>query len=298
MDKTNDQIFKKIALSVDLLYSCYDFDPELVESKQYISESIYESITEGELEEVITTLQSLFEHGLSGEAAADRIKYFDEAIEILEVTVYLLPSNEFNARRLYDFALSYESMGFALKRLLGDMKDYLTEIERERLVSEDITITAYEERYKEQVKDLFVQLQEHLASLDKRKVIVLKDNYRDGYFDYVISEVEKHNGKIILLVIGGKLVGAVVCKVFCGGGEAKYTTSCPKIGFISDLVVDKENRGRGIGKLLIGEAEKYFSLCGCDYCQLEVFAPNVQAMKLYKTLGFEENCFYMSKKIE
>ncbi len=293
-----DQIYSIVSQSVNEIYDCYDFDLELVLPEQSVIDSIYESIMHGELEDVIFTMQTLFEHGLSGEEAVDRIKYFDEAIDILEATIDLLPSNESNARRLYDFAGRYENMWVGLRRLFGDMKDYLTEIERERLVSEDIVITTYEERYKEQVKDLFVQLQEHLASLDERKVIVLKDNYRDGYFDYVISEVEKHNGKIILLVIGGEVVGIVVCKVFCGGGEAEYTTSCPKIGFISDLVVDKGNRGRGIGKLLISEAEKYFRWHGCNYCQLEVFAPNVQAMKLYKTLGFEENCFYMSKKIE
>ncbi len=153
----------------------------------------------------------------------------------------------------------------------------------------------YTEKHKEAVKDLFVELQEYLAGLDERKVLILKDNYRDEYFDYVISELEKHEGKIFLAEAEKGIVGVVVCKIFQGGGESELTTSCPKIGFISDLVVTKAERGHGIGKGLIAAAENYFTKNGCEYTQLEVFAPNASAFELYKKLGFRVNCYYMSK---
>lgn len=86
-----------------------------------------------------------------------------------------------------------------------------------------------------------------------------------------------------------------ICKIFQGGGESELTTSCPRIGFISDLVVTKTERGHGIGKALIAAAENYFIQNGCEYMQLEVFAPNVSALELYKKLGFRVNCYYMSK---
>lgn len=123
------------------------------------------------------------------------------------------------------------------------------------------------------MKDLFVELQEYLASLDKRGVLVLKENYREGYFAYVLEEIQKHDGKIFLAEENGTVIGVIVCKIFQGGGESEFTTSCPKIGFISDLVVAKLKRGQCVGKSLLKRVEEYFAENACDYAQLEVFAP-------------------------
>jgi ribosomal protein S18 acetylase RimI-like enzyme len=101
-----------------------------------------------------------------------------------------------------------------------------------------------------------------------------------------------------LAIDSNNVVGVVVAKIFQDGGESELTTSCPKIGFISDLIVAKKNRGKGIGKLLIKRAEEYFYNNNCDYTQLEVFAPNKTAFELYKKLGFEVNCYYLSKRTD
>ena len=159
-------------------------------------------------------------------------------------------------------------------------------------------IIEYEPIFEKDVKNLLVELQQYLSSLDKRGVVVLKDNYRDGYFDYVVSECREHSGKIFLAIRGLHVVGMVVCKIFQGGGEYELTTSCPKIGFISDLVVTEQSRGQGIGKKLLRRAEEYFCEQKCQYTQLEVFEPNKKAFDLYKKLGFTINCLYMSKKTE
>lgn len=77
-------------------------------------------------------------------------------------------------------------------------------------------IIEYNSIFETDVKNLLVELQEYLSSLDKRGVVVLKDNYRDGYFDYVITECEKHSGKILLAIEHSCVVGMVVCKIFQG----------------------------------------------------------------------------------
>lgn len=159
-------------------------------------------------------------------------------------------------------------------------------------------IVEYQAEYEEQVKYLLVELQTYLSSLDERGVLVLKDSYRNEYFQYVMREVENNSGKIFIAVSGDKAVGLVVCKIFQGGGEAEITTSCPKIGFISDLVVSESQRGNGIGTNLLSAAETYFKENDCRYVQLEVFAPNIQARCLYEKLGFGVNCYYMSKEIK
>lgn len=159
-------------------------------------------------------------------------------------------------------------------------------------------IVEYQAAYEEQVKNLLVELQTYLSFLDKRGVLVLKESYRNDYFQFIMREVENHSGKIFIAVSGDKAVGLVVCKIFQGGGEAEITTSCPKIGFISDLVVSDNQRGNGIGTNLLSAAETYFKENNCRYIQLEVFAPNIQARRLYEKFGFGVNCYYMSKEIK
>ena len=154
-----------------------------------------------------------------------------------------------------------------------------------------MNIVEYSDEYAEAVKDLFVDLQSYLAGLDKRGVIVLKDNYREDYFRYVLEEL-----RIFLAEENNAAVGCIVCKIFQGGGEDDITTSCPKIGFISDLVVTQTKRGKGIGSALLQRAEKYFAKNDCDYTQLEVFAPNTGAFELYKKSGYKMNCLYLSKR--
>ena len=157
-------------------------------------------------------------------------------------------------------------------------------------------IIEYSDEYAEHVKDLLVELQKHLASLDERGVIVLKDNYREDYFRYVLEEIKRNSGTILLAICDTVVVGCVVCKIFQGGGEEDITTSCPKIGSISDLVITKTMRGQGIGKQLLTAAEDYFVSEGCEYTQLVVFAPNSKAFELYYKFGYNVNSMYMSKR--
>ncbi len=164
-------------------------------------------------------------------------------------------------------------------------------------MKDTIKIIEYGNMYAEKAKDLLVELQTYLANLDKRGVIVIKDNYREDYFSYISKEIKEHQGKIFLAKQCDKIIGMIVCKIFQGGEEENLTTNCPKIGFISDLVVTKSQRGQGIGKLLLSQAEWYFKEEACDYAQLEVFAPNVNAFKLYEKSGFQTNCLYLSKKL-
>lgn len=161
-----------------------------------------------------------------------------------------------------------------------------------------VNIIEYSPIYDEDVKNLLVELQTHLANLDKRGVMTLKDNYREGYFAYVMEEMKEHSGKIFLARLGNKIVGLVVCKIFQGGGESEYTTTCPKIGFISELVVAESLRGNGMGRRLLRQANDFFKQNDCEYTQLLVFAPNVKAFELYKKFGFEVNCLYMSQRTD
>lgn len=72
---------------------------------------------------------------------------------------------------------------------------------------------------------------------------------------------------------------------------------CPKSGEISELIVSKSVRSKGVGSKLMETMEKYFKSIGCEYVLLDVFAYNENAIKFYKKQGFHSRMIRDIKKI-
>ena len=164
-------------------------------------------------------------------------------------------------------------------------------------MEKSVSIRDYAPQDGEDVKDLLVELQRYLVAADKSGVLALTQDYRERYFAYIMEETAAHDGKIIIAEADGEIVGLAAVKIFQGGGEAEITTNCPKIGFISDIVVKEGMRGRGIGGAVVAAAEKYFAEKGCRFSELEVLASNISALGLYKKCGYGVNCHYLLKPL-
>ena len=67
--------------------------------------------------------------------------------------------------------------------------------------------------------------------------------------------------------------------------------------YILDVVVLKEYRRKGIGRMLMAEAEAWAKRNGFDYIGLSVSSRNEAAIALYREEGFEIETFRMWKKI-
>lgn len=68
-------------------------------------------------------------------------------------------------------------------------------------------------------------------------------------------------------------------------------------GVVSDLVVAREFRGRGIGKRLLGEAEVWARNHGATSIELWVYEFNQSARRFYEALGYGTLSRTMSKPI-
>lgn len=158
-------------------------------------------------------------------------------------------------------------------------------------------IIEYNESFSENAKDLLVELQSHLVGLDSHGIMAMNDNYRDGYLDYILKSVEDFNGKIFIAKEDGVAIGLIACIMFQRAGAPKFTTTCPLIGYISDIIVTETARGKGVGRALIQHAEEYLVNNQCEHIQLEVHAPNIAAIELYKKCGFCANHIVMSKRV-
>ncbi|MFJ7198286.1 MULTISPECIES: GNAT family N-acetyltransferase [unclassified Streptomyces] len=93
-----------------------------------------------------------------------------------------------------------------------------------------------------------------------------------------------------VLVVGDAVVGHVWVSVREGddGGRA---------GFVFDVEVAEEYRGRGYGRALMARAEHITLAAGPRRLGLHVFAANTPALRLYESLGYRTTRYNLSKNL-
>ena len=146
-------------------------------------------------------------------------------------------------------------------------------------------IIEYEDKYKEEVKDLFVELQGYIASIDKEKYNVLTPEYREKGFEENIKEINQYEGKMFLLKIKEKIVGLVI-GIINNDEIDTYDFKAPKRGRIKELIVSEKYRKGGYGTILLEAMEKYLKSVGCKDILIGVFAYNNDAIKFYEKNGY------------
>ncbi len=146
-------------------------------------------------------------------------------------------------------------------------------------------IIEYDSKYDEQIKDLLVELQQYLSDIDKEKYNIVGKNYREKYFEKTINEVKENNGKILLYKKDEKIVGLIVGIVNNEETE-RFDFKAPKRGRITELVINKDYRGKNIGKELLDNMQKYLKEIGCKKILIAVLGYNENAIKFYKQNGY------------
>ena len=158
-------------------------------------------------------------------------------------------------------------------------------------------IIEYEDKYIEDVKDLLVELEEYILSIDKDELDQLHQEYRDKMAVLDLKEIRKNNGKCFLSIDNNQVVGLIMGMIIKFDKYDYLDYKCPKEGEITELIVSSKIRGNGIGKALIKEMEEYFKSVGCEYVLVDVFAYNENAIKFYDKEGYHPRMYREIKKI-
>lgn len=158
-------------------------------------------------------------------------------------------------------------------------------------------IIEYDSKYDDDIKNLLVELQEYIKTLDKEKYNIITEEFREKYFSKTMNEIEKNEGKMFLYCIGDKIVGLIVALIN-NEYEETYDFKCPKRGRITELVVSKSNRSMGIGTKLLNRMEEYLKSNGCKDILLGVFGYNDSAINFYSKFGYHTRMLDMTKKID
>ena len=159
-------------------------------------------------------------------------------------------------------------------------------------------IIEYEDKYLEDVKDLLVELEEYIISIDKDELDQLHPEYRDKMAILDLEEINNNDGICYLAINNKKVVGLIMGCIVKYDQYDYLDYKCPKMGEVTELVVSKNIRSKGIGKLLIKKMEEYFKSKNCEYIKIDVFSYNENAIKFYEKDGYHNRMEIKIKKIK
>jgi ribosomal protein S18 acetylase RimI-like enzyme len=127
--------------------------------------------------------------------------------------------------------------------------------------------------------------------IDYSKLLKEKIKLHDKDIKKEFNEFSSSNKKVLLIPeVNGQVIGFLT-----GSLILNYYK---KIGYIDDLFVSKNFRGKNIGTLLIKEFMNILKKKKIMKCKLGVHIKNKKALKLYKKFGFKIYHYDMEKKIK
>ena len=160
-----------------------------------------------------------------------------------------------------------------------------------------MSIIEYSDKYLEDVKDLLVELEEYVVSIDKDHLDQVHHEYREKMTIKDLDEVNNNNGKCYLAIEDDKAIGMIMGCIFPYDEFDYLDYKCPKRGEITELIVTSKVRSNGVGQELINKMEEYFKSVGCEYVIVDVFAYNEIGKKFYNKKEYHTRMETMIKKI-
>ena len=158
-------------------------------------------------------------------------------------------------------------------------------------------IIEYEDKYLEDVKELLVELEEYIVSIDKDNLDCVHPEYREKMAVLDLEEVKNNNGKCYIAVCNNKVMGLIMGTIIKFDEYDYLDYKCPKEGEITELIVSKNGRSKGIGNMLMSKMEDYFKSMECKYILVDVFAYNENAIKFYERNGYHARMYTKIKKL-
>lgn len=160
-----------------------------------------------------------------------------------------------------------------------------------------ITITDYNDQYIESIRDLMVQLETYLVSIDRDRLDIVSPRYRKEMILHDLAEVKEHNGAAFVALKDSRVIGFIsgIIRHYSDIDHLDY--KCPKCGVITELIIDESIRSHGVGTALIQRMEHFFLSVGCETMIVDVFEYNETARRFYAQCGYHPRMISMIKKL-
>ena len=158
-------------------------------------------------------------------------------------------------------------------------------------------IIEYSDKYLEDVRRLLTELEEYILTIDEDELDQLHEEYYEKMAVLDLEEVKNNNGKCYLAIENNEVIGLVMGIVVKYDEYDYLDYKCPKEGEVTELIVSKNARSKGIGRSLMEKMESYFKSINCEYVAIDVFAYNKKAIDFYNKQGYHSRMYRDIKKL-
>lgn len=159
-------------------------------------------------------------------------------------------------------------------------------------------IIEYNDKYLNNVRDLLLELEEYIISIDKDELDQIDKEYWEKMALIDLKEVNENDGKCYLAIENDKVLGLIMGIIFKYDVTDYLDYKCPKSGYITELIVTNKIRNKGVGQQLMNQLELYFKNKGCKYILVDVFAYNTKGINFYNKKGYHNRMHTMIKEIK
>ncbi len=149
------------------------------------------------------------------------------------------------------------------------------------------------ERDAESLRECFVELQEFERTFERD--LPAGAAVADAYVRWMLDRCATWDGAVLVAVVGAEVVGFV--SVWGRVPQDELDEPPGEYAAVSDLVVRSAFRGRGLGRMLLTEAERYARTRGAATLKIGVLTRNAGARRLYERAGFVDYRVQMTKRL-
>ena len=156
-----------------------------------------------------------------------------------------------------------------------------------------IQIRDYDPGDAPQVERCFIELQTFERAIEPNRADPA--SIAPAYVAHLLQQCQEQDGAILVADIDSTIVG-FVC-VLARADSGALIEAQREYAYISDLVVLPAQRGRGIGRALLGRAKAFAVQHGAAMLKVDVLAANAGARAVYQAAGFEEHEIRLQQRL-
>lgn len=142
-----------------------------------------------------------------------------------------------------------------------------------------------------ELEKCFAELQAFERSIEPNRAA--PEAIAHAYVDDLLRECGRADGAIFVAESSGEIVGFVCVLARWLSSSIIYEER--EHAYVTDLLVRRNFRGQGIGKLLMEAAEGHARKTGATRIRVGVLSANTAAHSLYRTLGYRDNEVVLEK---
>lgn len=127
-----------------------------------------------------------------------------------------------------------------------------------------------------------------------KKDFQLKKNSKKVMKKFFIKNIKSKNSIVLMAIVNKKIIGYLM--VFIDKLPPVYKNE--KYAYISDGIVTKKYRKKGVMKKMVNEASKFFKKKGLKEIGLKVYSKNMSGIQAWYNIGFKEDAKLMFMNIK